>query len=243
MSPGLLCLTVASNWRSSSVPSPPLPPLTHQCQHMWYLLVWWYSNDILEMEYYYSFDLSFFMAKDSKHFFLMYFWLFVLLHLKSVCRVYLLIYFILFFLFIYLFIYFWDRVSLCSPGCPGTHSVTQAGLELRNSPASASQVLGLKVCATTPGYLLIYYWWDYLFLQCMVFRVLRKDFGCYSCIRCVAGTGSLLMYTHTVTPVFVLSFVQQKLSDLCCPSCKFFLSHPQPEESPSESPCLWNLLM
>jgi hypothetical protein len=27
-----------------------------------------------------------------------------------------------------------------------------AGLELRNPPASASQVLGLKVCATTPGY-------------------------------------------------------------------------------------------
>jgi hypothetical protein len=32
-----------------------------------------------------------------------------------------------------------DRVSLCSPGCPGTHSVDQAGLELRNPPASASQ--------------------------------------------------------------------------------------------------------
>jgi hypothetical protein len=45
-----------------------------------------------------------------------------------------------------------DRVSLCSPGCPGTHSVDQAGLELRNSPASASQVLGLKVCATTPSW-------------------------------------------------------------------------------------------
>ncbi|GAB1293404.1 Retbindin [Apodemus speciosus] len=35
-------------------------------------------------------------------------------------------------------------VSLCSPGCPGTHSVDQAGLELRNPPASASQVLGLQ---------------------------------------------------------------------------------------------------
>jgi hypothetical protein len=46
-------------------------------------------------------------------------------------------------LFVYLFIYlfmlvFQDRVSLCSPGCPGTHSVDQAGLELRNPPASAS---------------------------------------------------------------------------------------------------------
>jgi hypothetical protein len=42
-----------------------------------------------------------------------------------------------------------NRVSLCSPGCPGTHAVDQAGLQLRNQPASASQVLGLKVCTTT----------------------------------------------------------------------------------------------
>jgi hypothetical protein len=42
-----------------------------------------------------------------------------------------------------------DRASLCSLGCPGTHSVDQAGLELRNPPASASQVLGLKSCTTT----------------------------------------------------------------------------------------------
>jgi hypothetical protein len=41
------------------------------------------------------------------------------------------------------------RVSLCSSSCPGTHSVNQADLKLRNLPASASQVLGLKVCATT----------------------------------------------------------------------------------------------
>jgi hypothetical protein len=47
---------------------------------------------------------------------------------------------------------FRDRVSLCSPGCPGTHSVDQAGLELRNPPAS--QGLGLKACATTAQVLL-----------------------------------------------------------------------------------------
>jgi hypothetical protein len=46
---------------------------------------------------------------------------------------------------------FQDRVFLYSPGCPGTHFVDQAGLELRNLPASASQALGLKACATTPG--------------------------------------------------------------------------------------------
>jgi hypothetical protein len=45
---------------------------------------------------------------------------------------------------------FRERVSLYSPGCPGTHFVDQAGLKLRNPPASASWVLGLKACATTP---------------------------------------------------------------------------------------------
>jgi hypothetical protein len=50
---------------------------------------------------------------------------------------------------------FGGRVSLCSPGCPGTHSVDQAGLKLRNPPASASQVLGLKACATTAYLLLV----------------------------------------------------------------------------------------
>jgi hypothetical protein len=70
-----------------------------------------------------------------------------------------------FFLFVcvwFLFLFVWlvgwgfclvsqDRVSLYSPGCPGTHFVDQAGLELRNPPASASRVLGLKARATTPG--------------------------------------------------------------------------------------------
>jgi hypothetical protein len=46
---------------------------------------------------------------------------------------------------------FFETEFLCSPGCPGTHSVDQADLELRNLPASASRVLGLKACATTPG--------------------------------------------------------------------------------------------
>jgi hypothetical protein len=45
-----------------------------------------------------------------------------------------------------------DRVSLYCPGCPGTHSVDQAVLNLRNLPASASRVLGLKVYAPLPGY-------------------------------------------------------------------------------------------
>jgi hypothetical protein len=39
---------------------------------------------------------------------------------------------------------FQDRVSLCSAGRSGTSSVNQAGLELRDLPASASQNAGIK---------------------------------------------------------------------------------------------------
>jgi hypothetical protein len=49
------------------------------------------------------------------------------------------------------FFFFLETGFLCSPGCPGTHFVDQAGLKLRNLPASASRVLGLKAFATTPG--------------------------------------------------------------------------------------------
>jgi hypothetical protein len=55
----------------------------------------------------------------------------------------------LFYLLLLLILVFRDRVTLYTPGCPGTHFVDQAGLKLRNLPASASQVLGLKACATT----------------------------------------------------------------------------------------------
>jgi hypothetical protein len=48
------------------------------------------------------------------------------------------------FVFVCLFVcLFWDRVSLCCPGCPGTISVFYRDLSV-----SASQVLGLKVYTT-----------------------------------------------------------------------------------------------
>ena len=51
-------------------------------------------------------------------------------------------------LFVCLFVF--ETGFLCiALGCPRTHFVDQAGLELRNMPASASQVLGVKACATT----------------------------------------------------------------------------------------------
>jgi hypothetical protein len=63
---------------------------------------------------------------------------------KVLCAIFLFVCFVL-------FLFFWYWVSLCSPGCPETHFVDQAGLELRNPPASASQVLRLKACATMLG--------------------------------------------------------------------------------------------
>jgi hypothetical protein len=41
-------------------------------------------------------------------------------------------------LFVFFCFVFQDRVSLCSPGCSGTHSVDQPGFKLKDLPASAS---------------------------------------------------------------------------------------------------------
>jgi hypothetical protein len=62
-----------------------------------------------------------------------------------------------FVLFCFVLFCFRDRVSLYSPGCPGTHVVDQAGLKLSNRPASASRVLGLKACTTTARLSLVLY--------------------------------------------------------------------------------------
>jgi hypothetical protein len=68
---------------------------------------------------------------------------------------------------IYLFIFGFSRQGFSVyPGCPGTHFVDQAGLELRNPPASACRVLGLKACATTPGWFssfLVFFFFSFSF--------------------------------------------------------------------------------
>ena len=59
----------------------------------------------------------------------------------------------LFVLFVRLFVCFSETGFLCVALAvlELTHSVDQAGLKLRDLPASASQVLGLKACATMSG--------------------------------------------------------------------------------------------
>jgi hypothetical protein len=74
--------------------------------------------------------------------------LILFLFFKLLCFYFLFVYFFIRF-FLLLLLFFRDRVSLYSPGCPGTHFVDQDGLELKNLPASSSQVLGLKACTTT----------------------------------------------------------------------------------------------
>jgi hypothetical protein len=71
---------------------------------------------------------------------------------------------LVFFLFFCFFFFFRDRVFLCSPGCSGNHSVDQAGLELRDLPASASQVLGLKARPPPHGKLPLYFFMFLIFL-------------------------------------------------------------------------------
>jgi hypothetical protein len=48
-------------------------------------------------------------------------------------------------------VWFFETGFLCIALAVLAHSVDQDGLELKNPPASASQVLGLKAWATTPG--------------------------------------------------------------------------------------------
>ena len=62
----------------------------------------------------------------------------------------------IFCLFVFIVFVFWFFntqfcVCLCSPSCPRTNSEDQARLEVRNLPASASQVLELKACTTMPS--------------------------------------------------------------------------------------------
>jgi hypothetical protein len=95
-------------------------------------------------QYYLCNTTSFLDAGISRYHVKMIHVLFVLVFLLFCCCCY----YCCFVLFCFV-LFFRYRVSLCSPGCPRAHSVDQAGLELRNLPASASQVLRLKACTTT----------------------------------------------------------------------------------------------
>ena len=94
-----------------------------------------------------------------------------------------------------------DRVSLYSPGCPGTHFVDQAGLEFRNLPASASQVLGLKASATTPGCVLYF-----LLSRFSYFMTWKRNIVSTVCICGVCSDVSSLMISVSVCTYISINF-------------------------------------
>jgi hypothetical protein len=59
--------------------------------------------------------------------------------------------FLPFCLFVCLFVFWFFKTGFLCIALAVLELTHQAGLEVRNPPASPSQVLGLKVCANTPG--------------------------------------------------------------------------------------------
>ena len=72
---------------------------------------------------------------------------------------------------IFFFFFFFETGFLCiALAVLELNSVDRAGLELRNPPTFASQVLGLKACATMPG--LIFFNLFFFFLNRVTFNPL-----------------------------------------------------------------------
>ena len=112
-----------------------------------------------------------------------------------------------------LYIYIGDRGSLYSPGCPGAHFVDQAGLLLRNQPASAFRVLGLKACTTTSGSKIIFLWKAFPSVFAPIFVsafLLDRDNSRLTFLRWVNGTipqlGAVPIYMKWSLPVLYPPF-------------------------------------
>jgi hypothetical protein len=65
--------------------------------------------------------------------------------------------------FLFILSVFFKRVFLYSLGCPGIYPLDQVSLELRDLLPCASQVLGLKVCATTPRFCFVFFFFCFFF--------------------------------------------------------------------------------
>ena len=68
---------------------------------------------------------------------------------------------------------FLETVSLCSSGCPRTHSVDQTSPKLSDLPVSASRVLRLKGCTTTS-------WLRYTFKPASKLKIWTKFYLIYN---------------------------------------------------------------
>jgi hypothetical protein len=117
----------------------------------------------------------------------------------------------------------WDRVSLYSPGCPGTHFVDQAGLELRNLPASGSRVLGLKACTTTPSskYIIIKrIALTYYEISVLVSMEICDSLHYYSGQMCTYCDCFLLQFPPVCFPEFHINYIK-KTEVTTAPLCEY----------------------
>jgi hypothetical protein len=80
--------------------------------------------------------------------------------------------FVFFFVFCFLFFFFEAGFLYVVLAVLELSSVDQAGLKLRNPPASASHVLGLKVCVTIAQLIIVTFKQEYLILK-MTFLELK----------------------------------------------------------------------
>lgn len=93
---------------------------------------------------------------------------------------------------------FSDTVLICSPGWPGTRHVDQATLKLSNVPTFVSQVLELKLCASTPDSTLF---WDVVSLS-------KPGASCFDWLESPKGllSSSSVPALKLETPTKALSF-------------------------------------
>ena len=118
---------------------------------------------------------------------------------------------VLFLFCFFVVVAFGERVSLCSPDCPGAHSTEQAILKLRDLPVSASHMLGLKACTNEPSFhTQLFMWILATELECLC-SALSTDRSISS------ATFYLLVECVLERPIAIILFVETSGSyDLGC---------------------------
>lgn len=74
-------------------------------------------------------------------------------------------------------LFIWDKVSLCSSGCPGSRCIGQVGLQIPGLPASAFWVLELVYVSahSTEGYFLIHSVYLFVCVQSVLTNVWKPE--------------------------------------------------------------------
>jgi hypothetical protein len=118
---------------------------------------------------------------------------------------------------------FWDKVSLYSSGCPKTHSVDKAGLELRHLPASVLRVLGLEACTTMLSFMS--HFWRVPHLNSLFFSPFSLQSLKFNCLLRASGfSGMTTDCKHSRESFQILSLYYPQA--LITPGLSFSLKMP-----------------